>query len=75
MYLARMHDPSSHQPNSTTSTATPTGGLTDAANAKIGCTHHNLFKHHNSYQPQRHPNGTWHLHRPDGTKMQPPDAA
>ena len=51
------------------------GGLTDAANAKITCEHHNLFKHRNGYQPQRDETGVWHLHRPNGTKMQPPDAA
>jgi hypothetical protein len=51
------------------------GGLTDAANGKIECEHHNIFKHRNGYQPVRDPNGTWHLHRPNGTRMQPPDAA
>jgi hypothetical protein len=51
------------------------GGLTNAANGRIACEHHNIFKHRNDYQPVRDPNGTWHLHRPDGTRMQPPDAA
>jgi hypothetical protein len=51
------------------------GGLTDAANGRIACKHHNLFKHRNGYQPQRDHAGVWHLHRRDGTPMQPPDAA
>jgi REP element-mobilizing transposase RayT len=51
------------------------GGPTDAANARIACKHHNLFKHRNGYQPQRAPDGTWQLHRPNGTPLAPPDAA
>jgi hypothetical protein len=51
------------------------GGPTDAANARIACKHHNLFKHRNGYQPHRAPDGAWQLHRPNGTPMQPPDAA
>ena len=51
------------------------GGTTDAANGRTACGFHNLFKHRNGYQPQRDPHGNWHLHRPDGTRIQPPDAA
>jgi hypothetical protein len=51
------------------------GGATSAANGKIGCQHHNIFKYVNRYTPLRDPDGTWHLHRPDGTRMRPPDAA
>src|SRR5215207_4071318 len=49
------------------------GGRTDADKADIQCKHHNLFSHHNNYQPQRAPNGTWQLHRPNGTPLAPPD--
>ena len=51
------------------------GGPTDAENAGISCKHHNLFKYRSRYQPRRQPDGTWHIHRPDGTVMQLPDAA
>jgi hypothetical protein len=50
------------------------GGTTDAANAELYCGHHNRHKHHHGYTARRQPDGTWTLHRPDGTIMQPPDA-
>jgi hypothetical protein len=52
-----------------------TGGPTNTDNAAVMCEHHNLFKYRNRYRPQRQPNGTWHIHRPDGTTIHPPDAA
>lgn len=51
------------------------GGATDAGNGDVMCRHHNLLKHAHGYTPQRQPDGTWMLLRPDGTRMQPPDAA
>jgi hypothetical protein len=51
------------------------GGLTDAANGKVMCHRHNVHKHANGNIPQRLPDGRWIMLRPDGTKMQPPDAA
>jgi hypothetical protein len=51
------------------------GGLTDAANAKVMCKRHNLHKQAHGYVPHRQPDGSWILLRPDGTRMQPPDAA
>jgi hypothetical protein len=51
------------------------GGPTNAENAGIACRHHNLFKYRARYQPRRQPDGTWHIHRPDGTVIKPPDAA
>jgi hypothetical protein len=51
------------------------GGPTNADNATILCEHHNLFKYRARYRPQRQPDGTWHIHRPDGTTITPPDAA
>ncbi len=51
------------------------GGPTAADNAAILCEHHNRFKYRARYQPQRQPDGTWHIHRPDGTTITPPDAA
>ncbi len=50
------------------------GGPTDAANARVMCQHHNLFKYRNGYDARRH-DGTWYITRPDGTRLQPPDAA
>jgi hypothetical protein len=51
------------------------GGLTDAANGAVACEHHNLFKHKHRYTAQRQPDGTWQFVRPDGSLLQPPDAA
>src|SRR5262245_61319767 len=51
------------------------GGLTNAANAGIGCKHHNLFKYRHRYAARRAGNGVWHITRPDGTTLKPPDAA
>ena len=51
------------------------GGPTDAANGKIMCDHHNIFKHTANYQVTRQPDGTIHITRPDGTHLSVPDAA
>lgn len=51
------------------------GGPTNADNAAVMCEHHNQFKYRTRYQPQRQPDGTWHIHRPDGTTITSPDAA
>jgi hypothetical protein len=51
------------------------GGSTDPTNADLYCGHHNRHKHRHGYTARRQPDGTWILHRPDGTPMQPPDAA
>jgi hypothetical protein len=51
------------------------GGPTDAANAAVMCKTHNRFKYRSRYQPRRQPDGTWHIHRPDGTVITNPDAA
>jgi hypothetical protein len=51
------------------------GGATDAANAEILCDHHNRFKTQRDYRARRMPNGWWIIQRPDGTPLQPPDAA
>lgn len=51
------------------------GGPTDAANGVVMCEHHNRFKYRSRYRPRRQPDGTWHLHRPDGSIVTPPDAA
>lgn len=51
------------------------GGPTDAANAKIMCDHHNVFKHVNGYAVERRPEGTIRITRPDGTLLGVPDAA
>jgi hypothetical protein len=37
--------------------------------------HHDLFTYRARYRPRRQPDGTWHIHRPDGTTVTPPDAA
>lgn len=50
------------------------GGPTDAENAGVVCQHHNLFKYRRRYRPQRQPDGTWTLRRPDGTEIAYPDA-
>lgn len=51
------------------------GGATDAANGEVLCDHHNRFKNQRDYRARRMPNGWWIIHRPDGTPLQPPDAA
>jgi hypothetical protein len=51
------------------------GGPTDAANAKVLCDKHNIFKHTAGYEIERLPDGTLHITRPDGTLLRPPDAA
>jgi hypothetical protein len=51
------------------------GGATDAANAEVLCTHHNRFKSTRGYRARRHDKGWWIIRRPDGTPLQPPDAA
>ena len=51
------------------------GGPTDAANAKVMCDKHNIFKHTARYDVQRHPDSTIHITRPDGTTLGIPDAA
>jgi hypothetical protein len=51
------------------------GGPTSAANAKIACHRHNVFKHVNDYRVHREPDGTITITRPDGTQLRPPDAA
>jgi Domain of unknown function (DUF222) len=51
------------------------GGVTDAANGDVLCDHHNRFKSQHDYRARRLPNGWWVIRRPDGTPLQPPDAA
>jgi hypothetical protein len=51
------------------------GGTTDPADAKVMCDKHNVFKHTADYTVQRQPDGTILITRPDGTLLQPPDAA
>jgi hypothetical protein len=51
------------------------GGATDAGNGEVLCDHHNRFKTQRDYRARRMPNGWWIIHRPDGTPLQPPDAA
>ena len=51
------------------------GGLTDAATAGVMCMHHNLFKYQHRYHARRDEAGHWTITRPDGTPLQPPDAA
>ena len=51
------------------------GGPTDAANAKVMCDHHNIFKHTKHYTIERQPDGPIHITRPDGTTLTAPDAA
>jgi hypothetical protein len=51
------------------------GGRTDAANAWVLCERHNLAKSKRGYTARRHESGWWLIQRPDGTPMQPPDAA
>jgi hypothetical protein len=51
------------------------GGATSAANGQVLCDHHNRFKSQRDYRARRMPSGWWVIHRPDGTPLQPPDAA
>ena len=51
------------------------GGPTDAANAKVMCDRHNIFKHVNGYTVERSPDGIIQITRPDGTPLGVPDAA
>jgi hypothetical protein len=51
------------------------GGPTEPRNAKVMCHRHNLHKHTAGYTVTRQPSGTIHITRPDGTQLQPPDAA
>jgi hypothetical protein len=51
------------------------GGATDAANGEVLCDHHNRLKSQRDYRARRMPNGWWLIRRPDGTPLQPPDAA
>ncbi|WP_195210551.1 HNH endonuclease [Actinomarinicola tropica] len=47
------------------------GGPTDQANAAVLCDTHNRLKNH-GWHPTRAPDGTWTIHRPDGTPTTPP---
>ena len=51
------------------------GGTTDAATAGVMCMHHNIFKYQHRYHARRDAQGHWSITRPDGTRLQPPDAA
>jgi hypothetical protein len=51
------------------------GGATDAANADVMCNHHNRLKTARGYRTRRLENGWWVIQRPDGSPLQPPDAA
>jgi hypothetical protein len=51
------------------------GGPTDARNGKIMCDKHNIFKHTAGYQVARTPDGLIQITRPDGSRLQLPDAA
>jgi hypothetical protein len=51
------------------------GGRTDTANGWVLCERHNLAKTKRGYTARRHQSGWWIIQRPDGTPMQPPDAA
>ena len=46
------------------------GGTTDQANGGLACGHHNRLKEH-GFTVRRAPDGTIHVHRPDGTRIQP----
>jgi hypothetical protein len=46
-------------------------GPTDVDNSDAYCGFHNRMKE-NAFKPQRHPDGTWTIHRPDGTPLTPP---
>ena len=51
------------------------GGPTDAANAKVMCDKHNIFKHIQGYAVERLSNGTIRITRSDGSIVGVPDAA
>jgi hypothetical protein len=51
------------------------GGPTSSTNAAVVCEHHNLFKHNRGFTPQRQPDGTWQITRPDRTHIRVSDAA
>jgi len=51
------------------------GGATDADNAEVLCDHHNRVKSKGGYRARRLPDGWWIIQRPDGTRLQSPDAA
>jgi hypothetical protein len=46
-------------------------GTTRPDNGQPLCGHHNRLKER-GFTPHRHPDGTWTLHRPDGTEITPP---
>ncbi|MGA9278247.1 HNH endonuclease signature motif containing protein, partial [Ilumatobacter sp.] len=50
------------------------GGLTTPRNGGPVCGRHNRIKTH-GYTAHRSPDGTWHIHRPDGTELTQPAAA
>jgi len=47
----------------------PGGGCTCPRNGGPGCGQHNRFKYRHDYTAHRDPDGTWHIHRPDGTPI------
>lgn len=51
------------------------GGPTDAANSKVMCDKHNVFKHVAGYRVERRDDGTLRITRPDGSTLGVPDAA
>ena len=52
------------------------GGCTDARHADVECGHHNLFTNAHGYIPAPDNDlGRTDYQRPDGTILQPPDAA
>ncbi len=51
------------------------GGPTNTTNAKVMCRKHNIFKHTADYRVERDPTGKLQILKPDGTQLQPPDAA
>jgi hypothetical protein len=50
------------------------GGGTNPHNAGPGCGRHNNWKHR-GYTAHRDTDGTWHIHRPDGTELTEPATA
>ena len=46
------------------------GGRTDVANSDLYCGTHNRLKE-TGFKPVRHPDGTWTMHRPDGSEITP----
>lgn len=45
------------------------GGCTCPGNGGPGCGKHNRFKHRHDFRVRRDPDGTVHVHRPDGTRV------